>query len=264
MACRPAGAGPPHPHPLPRGARGRLPLPVIPAKAGIQPGHRRGPTLSPGEGAGTPSRLCPARRSRRGRGGRSPHMKKIRGRVGGPEPRAAQAPPGWGCGGRSSPQGTRACPRRLVVRRAPDPLTPALCVPSVGGFPPHPPRRCTCALEVLLPGGRRTPSPPPSVCLLLGGSPHTPLDAARAPSKCCCLVGVGPPHPRPLPQGARGPERPRGCAPPADPDGGVGASPPQNKIPRVGGRARAARSAGSSGMGVWGATPPTRDTRCAL
>ena len=48
----PAGASA-GPRPLPwRGSRNALP--VIPAKAGIQPGHRRGPTLSLGEGAGTP------------------------------------------------------------------------------------------------------------------------------------------------------------------------------------------------------------------
>ena len=63
---------------------------------------------------------------RAGAWGRSPHRKKIRGRVGGPERRAAHARPGWGCGGRSPPQETRACPRRLLARRAPDPLTPTL------------------------------------------------------------------------------------------------------------------------------------------
>ena len=42
--------------------------------------------------------------------------------------------------------------------------------------------------------------------------PHVPRDAAPAPSKPGRPASVGPPHPHPLPQGARGPERPRGCA----------------------------------------------------
>ena len=45
------------------------------------------------------------------------------------------------------------------------------------------------------------------------------------------------------------------------PGGGVGRSPHMKENPRVGGWARAARSVGSSGMGVWGAQPPAGDTR---
>ncbi len=70
------------------------------------------PPPSPkGEGAGSPSELAGVLLIRRGRGGGAPHRKKIRGRVGGSEPRAARARPGWGCGGRSPPQEMRACSR---------------------------------------------------------------------------------------------------------------------------------------------------------
>ena len=86
-----AAPAPPHPHPLPQGARGPEGLPV-----------------------------------RVGAWGRSPHIKKVRGRVGGP--RAAQrARPGWGCGGpcevssrpdrNSPPQETRGGGRGLSRRR---------------------------------------------------------------------------------------------------------------------------------------------------
>ena len=79
-------------------------------------------TVAPApRGSGCPSAFAAAGRAiRAGAWGRSPHGKKIRGRVGGPERRAAPAPPGWGVGagftGRGdTPQGppreTRACSR---------------------------------------------------------------------------------------------------------------------------------------------------------
>ena len=72
-----------------------------------------------------------------------------------------------------------------------------------------------------------------------------------------------PPHPHPLPQGARGPEGPRGCGPAADPaaaqpgapGGGVGAQPPHEENPRAGGWARAAQRA-HPGWGCGGRSPP--------
>ena len=101
---------------------------------------------SPGKSSAGVEGACAARRSpalRVGAWGRSPHIKKVRGRVGGP--RAAQrARPGWGRGGRLSPPHARRYPagpptgdalrpRRLVVRRAPDPLTPSLSRKGRGG-----------------------------------------------------------------------------------------------------------------------------------
>ena len=70
----------PHPRPLPqeRGPESS----ELALRLPIRRGRRRGPAL------------------RAGAWGRSPHRKKIRGWVGGPERRAAHAPPGWGCGGR--------------------------------------------------------------------------------------------------------------------------------------------------------------------
>ena len=73
-----------------------------------------------------------------------------------------------------------------------------------------------------------------------------PAGDARSPSE-----GVGPPS------GSRACGGPLG----GGPLGGVGAAPPQKEHPRAGGRARAARSACSSGMGVWGAQPPAGDAR---
>ena len=103
---------------------------------GAQPPQETGPVLGGphprplprGEGAGRCAlgglvrapKAAPCAPKSRGAWGRSPHRKKIRGWVGGPEPRAARARPGWGCGasftGREDtpqgpPQETRACPR---------------------------------------------------------------------------------------------------------------------------------------------------------
>ena len=104
-------------------------------------------------------RACPRAVSRlpvrAGAWGRSPHRKKIRGRVGGPEPpcgvsprqqeHPAHARPGWGCGGRSPPQETRACPRRY----------------GRGGRPSRCPRHCSSspAARPALSGLAKTPTP---------------------------------------------------------------------------------------------------------
>ena len=139
--CPDSRAAPPVPFPQLRRPS------VIPAKAGIQPlgGVPQGrtslprqqsgwrapspPPSPPGEGAGPPpppsfrrkpeSSAGAARpgtlegattfrgEHQRGRGGAAPTERKIRGRVGGPERRAAPALPGWGCGGPCPPQGGR-------------------------------------------------------------------------------------------------------------------------------------------------------------
>ena len=160
-----AAPAPPHPHPLPQGARGPdgAPSGLRVGAWGRSPHRGRAPALgAPSEdplrgGCRTPSpppSPSGGRGGRRGRArppiragawGRSPHRKKIRGRVGGPEPRAAQARPGWGCGGKA--------PRR---REGPHPCPlpqgeGAGGASGVGG-----------ALEGLSAGERRTPSPPPS------------------------------------------------------------------------------------------------------
>ena len=231
--------------------------------------------------------------------------------------RGGTAPPStihsgsWGCvagrgvvpgGLRGPPAG--ACPRGGL---RPLPLTPALsrkgrggsCLK--GGLPPTPPLDdplgvlgLRCRAGALVPGGlrgpprrrlphvagcARTPSPPPS--------PARGEGAGRArehvaPSKACRPAGVGPPHPRPLPQGARGPEPlgarwpskrlsiRRGCVgairrrrSPALRVGAWGRSPHRKKIRgRVGGpEPRAARS---SGMGMSGGRSPHRRDPRAL
>ena len=164
MACRPAGAGPPHPHPLPQGARGQL---------------------------------------------------------------------------------------------------------SQGGAPPHtPPRRSTRGASGLLKGGL-PPTPPlddplgvPGLGWQAGGCAGWAAGFPRRRS-APWRAAPAPPHPHPLPQGARGPIRALGGCGRADPGGGVGAQPPHQENPRVGGWATS-RAARSSGMGVWGAQPPAGDARCAL
>ena len=90
-------------------ARRPLPPPSLPQGA-------RGPDCPRGGRAGGPSG---------GVGAKPPTYKKIRGWVGGPEPRSVLVRDG-GVGGLRPPQETRARPRRLVAPRASDPLTPAL------------------------------------------------------------------------------------------------------------------------------------------
>ena len=194
---------------------------------GLLAGGGRSPSPPPsparGEGAGTPSNPAPSpggegwgegarppllpgsmgcvalESSGRGRGGKAPTWKEIRGWVGGPEPRSAlvrdggvgPVSPDAGIPRRAPPQETRARPRRLVGRRGPEPLRCPGWIPAFAGM--------TETFAGMTERG------------------------ARAPSGVCRPAGAGAPHPRPLPQGARGPERPRGCAPPAGPDGGVGA-----------------------------------------
>ena len=103
------GAGPPTP---PSGLASRVRprsstmCRVAPQRGGC-PGHPVRP------------RSCGTAANPSGAWGRSPHRTKLRGRAGGPEPRAARARPGWGRGGRSPPETTRARPRGF--RRAADP-----------------------------------------------------------------------------------------------------------------------------------------------
>ena len=87
-------------------------------------GERPHPNPLPrGEGAGTPSGVRCAREGHAacadpaGAWGRSPHMKNIRGRVGGPEPRAAQARPGWGVGAQPPQRRERPHPRARESRQ---------------------------------------------------------------------------------------------------------------------------------------------------
>ncbi len=91
--------------------------------------------------------------------------------------------------------------------------------------------------------------------------------ARRLPSLAALARGA--PSPPALSRGGRGGRiRPRGRVCPRRPRcgrrpmGGVrGEAPHRKETPRAGGWARAARSACSSGMGVWGAQPPTKGTR---
>ena len=71
---------------------------------------------------------------------------------------------------------------------------------GVGAQPPH--------KESPRAGGWATSRAARSSGMGRGGA--APAGGARSPSKACRPAGAGPPHPQPLPQGARGPDRPRG------------------------------------------------------
>ena len=117
------------------------------------------------------------------------------------------------------------------------------------------------------PAGRLEPAHPPRVLSECGGCaptdarprslasrlrPHRQHDAPRSRAR----TRGGPAQPPAA--DAHSPSELRSRCRPA---GGVGAQPPQIETPRAGGWARAARSAGSSGMGAWGAQPPIAATR---
>ena len=196
------------------------------------------PSPARGEGAGTPSRLCPACRSGRGRGGAAPTDKKSEGGWVGQSGAQRVLLRDGGVGGAAPRRRTRARPRRLVGRRAPEPLTPALSREGRGG---------RSGLRGLARGGCRSPAAGAHWWWTCGesnprrrmtsprrrtsGRP-TPEAPRQPPGRFTVANGLSARKPSPppsLPQGARGPERPRDCAPPADPDGGVGAKPPHGK-----------------------------------
>ena len=154
-----------------------------------------------------------------------------------------------GCFARSLPRGHRRAGCAALAH------PPALGISFCGGLRPPRPRWCTskgcCALGRPCPPGvgvagcARSPSPPPSPARGEGAG----LASGRRSG------GLRPlPLTPSLSRKGRGGRRVR----PGAPGGGVGAQPPHEENPRVGGWARAARSACSSGMGVWGAQPPTR------
>ena len=127
LRCRPAGgvgAKPPQKETPRAGGRARA------ARSACSSGMGAWGAQPPTGDARLPrTRACTA--DPVGAWGRSPHRKKLRGRVGGPEPRAARAPPGWGQGG--------AAPRR---GRAPTSDPRLHCQPA-GGVGAQPPQKET-------------------------------------------------------------------------------------------------------------------------
>ena len=240
---------------------------------------RRTPHPRPrGEGVGSPSRVP------RGAWGLRPHRKNIRGRVGGSS-RAQRARPGWGCGGRSPPQETRASPRRLVApRKYGVPLTPALSpgrggrtvgrrsgrgrgggVTRRGDTPQGPHSRRARALD-----GRAPPASPDggvgAVSPDAGIPRRAPTADGRAPSVAALRLPIragawgrchqtrGYPAGPPQQTGAR-PRWPRSAC---QSGRGRGGEAPTDKRIQGGWVGRAARSARSSGMGEWGRSPHSR------
>ena len=192
-----------------------------------------------------------ARRSGWGRGGAAPTGRKSEG--------------GWV--GRSGAQRTLvrdgdggvggAAPRRGLAgcARSPSPPpSPARAVVSRGGRlrpdarkprrPHTPPRRSTQGLEAALAGG--------GLCRVGCGVPPQALASMRA--------APAPPHPRPLPQGARGPASEARCALESSGWGRGGAAPTERKS--EGGWVGLSRAARSSGMGVCACEAPTFGAHC--
>ena len=161
--CRPAGAGPP---PMPRMDSGFRRNDGKGCAGALGAWARR--FTGPGVGGAIRRRRSPAL----GAWGRSPHMKEVRGRVGGPEPRSALIRDG-GVGGAAPRRGRAGC------ARSPSP-------------PPSPARGEGAGPASGVAGCARSPSPPLSR-KGRGGRPRKHVAPSRAPGGG---VGAQPPHER--------------------------------------------------------------------
>ena len=248
--CRPAGAGPP---PMPRmdsgfrrndgkGCAGALGAWCSPIDRSIGAGP---------EGAIRRRRHLPGAPGTGGVGAQPPHRRNPR--AGGWARAAQRARPGWGCGGLSKPPDRGHCGLR------PLPLTPALSRKGRGG---RTGRSRVVAGPAAVEAGRvacaRSPRQPQVANGIAGvnGSGRTamkvpaPGSARPAGDPALGRWGRSPPS---LPQGARGPESPRGLG--ARSGGGAARSSGWGRggAPPSPAGARGPEPRSRSGMGVWGA-----------